>query len=267
MHNPSSFKYKREVKKTSRMTCIMAGKCSDGAVLVSDSKITYIDHPPSYQDKLYSKFYPIVAGGAGSTDLCNEFQKYVVPVTQPNFIMPENFHLSGITTNTIKPVQTSGVINMYGGPYNFSTVSNNLGHLVKGLNRGKSAEYGFDIIAATQIGDKANTEVMLITRSGQSDIYEYGAIGSSGPYSYPFLKPLYVNASKPSMHEFARTGYFIIRLIEKLDLDERVGGDPQIWFIPNIDELYRGKDRPDLMESFEDYSNRAIEDFMKLILG
>jgi hypothetical protein len=31
----------------------MGGKCKDGVVLVSDSKVTYYDdHPPSYQYKL-----------------------------------------------------------------------------------------------------------------------------------------------------------------------------------------------------------------------
>lgn len=47
----------------------MGGKCVDGVVLVSNSKVTYEDHPPSYEPKLHSEFCPIVIGDPGSTDL------------------------------------------------------------------------------------------------------------------------------------------------------------------------------------------------------
>jgi hypothetical protein len=53
----------------------MGGKCVDGVVLVSNSKVTYEtyetyeDHPSSYEPKLHSEFCPIVIGDAGSTDL------------------------------------------------------------------------------------------------------------------------------------------------------------------------------------------------------
>ena len=58
------------------MTCIIGGKCSDGIVLVSDSKITYEDHPPSYGNKLDTHFYQVVTGGAGagSIDLYDTFK-------------------------------------------------------------------------------------------------------------------------------------------------------------------------------------------------
>ena len=58
-------------------------KCVDGAVIVSDSKITYTDHPPSDTAKLHSEFYHIVTGGAGSTDLYDEFRHHALYATQP----------------------------------------------------------------------------------------------------------------------------------------------------------------------------------------
>ena len=154
---------------------------------------------------------------------------------------------------------------MYCGPYNFSTVSHNIEVLVKHLNKGKYAAYGFEILTATQIEDTRTATLTHVTQNGQSDVHDYKAIGTSGTYGYPFLRPLYLNRSYPTMDKFAKIIYFIIRLIEKLDLDERVGGDPQVWFIPHVSELYRDKNRPELMESFEGYSNKAIEAFKKLI--
>jgi hypothetical protein len=40
------------------------------------------------------------------------------------------------------------------------------------------------------------------------------------------------------MEEIARLGHFIIKYIEKFELNSEVGGDPQIWFIPDIGQLY-----------------------------
>lgn len=48
--------------------CVIGGRCNDGVVLVSDSKVTYDDHPPTYTAKLGSEFDLIVMGSAGSTD-------------------------------------------------------------------------------------------------------------------------------------------------------------------------------------------------------
>ena len=70
------------------MSCVIGGKCNDGVVMVSDSKITYDDHPPSHGNKL-SPFYHIVMGGAGSTDLYNEFKINVLYAAQPNVKIPE----------------------------------------------------------------------------------------------------------------------------------------------------------------------------------
>jgi len=47
-------------KRHNKMTCIIGGKCSDGVVLISDSKITYDNHPPDYTAKLHGEFYPLL---------------------------------------------------------------------------------------------------------------------------------------------------------------------------------------------------------------
>lgn len=44
--------------------CVIGGRCNDGVVLVSDSKVTYDDHPPTYTAKLGSEFYHIAMDSA-----------------------------------------------------------------------------------------------------------------------------------------------------------------------------------------------------------
>jgi hypothetical protein len=56
------------------MTCIIGGKYDDGVVLISDSKITYEDHPPDYTEKLGRYFHSIITGGAGPTNLYDTFR-------------------------------------------------------------------------------------------------------------------------------------------------------------------------------------------------
>jgi hypothetical protein len=117
------------------MTCIIGGKCSDGVVLISDSKITYDDHPPDYITKLHMEYHPIITCGAGSTDLYDIFRENI-PVMQSGALIPVNFPL-----NTSPVVQTSGVIHLYAagsaGGYNYSTIQNRLSKLVKKISVSK----------------------------------------------------------------------------------------------------------------------------------
>src|SRR5215211_1075772 len=99
-------------KRHNKMTCIIGGKCSDGVVLISDSKITYDNHPPDYTAKLHGEFYPIITGGAGPTDLYDTFRTNIVPVMQSGSLIPNSFPNQPVQ-NTQPIAQTSGVIHMY----------------------------------------------------------------------------------------------------------------------------------------------------------
>lgn len=58
----------------------------------------------------------------------------------------------------------------------------------------------------------------------------------SEPYGTIFLNRFW-NKEK-SMKEIAQLGHFIIRYIEKFELNSQIGGGPQIWFVPDKGELY-----------------------------
>jgi hypothetical protein len=140
VYSSVQFKYKRRLKKHPQLTCIIGGKCVDGVVLVSDSKVTYEDHPPSYEPKLHSEFYHIVTGGAGSIDLYNGFRTNALFATQSGVILPENFRLEQpLVQESAHPVQTSGIVHMYSSEYNFASAHNNFGILVKAVNNSRVA--------------------------------------------------------------------------------------------------------------------------------
>ena len=64
--------------------------------------------------------------------------------------------------------------------------------------------------------------------------------------------------------ELPNLGYFVIKLIEKFDIDGGIGiGNykPQIWFLPDKNELYELKDE-NIFNEFESKSNEMIEKFL-----
>jgi hypothetical protein len=251
------------------LTCIIGGKCIDGVVLVSDSKVTYEDHPPSYEPKLHSEFYHIVTGGAGSTDLYKGFRTNAISATQSGTIIPENIRLEQPLVNESKqPVQTSGIVHMYSSEYNFASLQNNFRILVKAVNNSNLARDlngSLEILVATQIGDTRTAVLTYITKKAQSDVYDYRGIGSSGMYSNVFLKPFFNKEKNMTMNKFAKVGYFMIKLLTEHEIDQAVGGEPQIWFIPNTGPVYRDKDCPELIGQFEKDSQNMFVQFQKLI--
>ena len=68
-----SLKYDKLPRK-SPMTCIIGGKCNDGVVIMGDTKVTYDNKPPTYKEKIYSDYYPVVTAYAGSEILYKEFK-------------------------------------------------------------------------------------------------------------------------------------------------------------------------------------------------
>jgi 20S proteasome alpha/beta subunit len=268
VYSSVQFKYKSRLKKNPQLTYIIGGKCVDGVVLVSNSKVTYEDHPPSYEPKLHSEFYHIVTGGAGSTDLYKGFRTNALFATQSGAIIPEDIRLEQPLVYAKHPVQTSGIVHMYSNEYNFASLHDNFGILVKAINNSKVARDSngsLEILVATQIGDTKTAALTHITEKVQSDVYDYRGIGSSGMFSNVFLKPFFDKEKDMTMNQFAKVGYFMIKLLTEHEIDQSVGGEPQIWFIPNTGPLYRDKDCPELIGQFEKNSQNMLVQFQKLI--
>lgn len=65
------------------------------------------------------------------------------------------------------------------------------------------------------------------------------------------------------MYRLARLGYFIIRFIEKFDIDpvHGVGGKPQFKCIPNTGQLFSDLDKPQWITEFERDTTIMLENF------
>lgn len=65
------------------------------------------------------------------------------------------------------------------------------------------------------------------------------------------------------MYKLTRLAYFIIRFIEKFNIDpcQGVGGKPQFWCIPNSEELFSDEDRSEWISQFEEDAYEMIENF------
>lgn len=250
------------------MTCIIGGKCKDGIVLVADRKVTYDDHPPSYiHPKLDSSFYPVVTGGAGSTDLYDEFKTQAILAIQPqhkqhSVTVSDQIQFDANKDNQIQTeqtkIQTSGIVRMFAGPtssnYTFNSLQSNFESLVRKISTSKKAldiNGTLEILTATQLSDIQDSRLTYITSKGNSDVPDYRSIGTSAYYSYVFLKPFYDNDLEMTMYQFAQIGYFIIEFLKRFDLDTDVGGQPQFWCIPNSGALFTDDDRPEWKKQYK----------------
>lgn len=68
-------------------------------------------------------------------------------------------------------------------------------------------------------------------------ILNYRVLGSGEPYGTIFLNRFCKKEKDKTMEEIATIGYFIIKYIERFELNDKVGGEPQIWLIPDTGQL------------------------------
>jgi hypothetical protein len=251
------------------MTCVIGGVCSDGVVLISDSKITYDNHPPDSAVKIQSEFTPIVTAGAGPTDLYDIFRNNVVPVMQSGTQIPNSFPNQSIQiTQPHTIVQTFGVIHMYApgssGGYDYGTIQGRLTTLVKKINVSQQARdrYGqLDVLTATQLADIGQAKLTYTTSVGVSDVPRYQSIGVGEQFSYVFLKPFYGNVVNKNMYNVIRLGYFIIKFLDRFKISDGIGGPPQFWGIPNRSSLFSHNDKSERIKKFEQESDMMLQRF------
>jgi hypothetical protein len=249
------------------MTCIIGGKCSEGVVLISDSKITYDDHPPDNTTKLHREFHPIITGGAGSTDLYDIFMGNIVQVMQSGAVIPDSFPSQPIRSAS-PVVQTSGVIHLYApgsaGGYNHGAIQNRFSTLVKRI-QATGRRGNLEVLTATQLEDVREAKLTHITDIGASDVYHYKSIGDGEQFSYVFLKPFYDTASTKSMYNVIRLGYFVIKFLDRFELSTGIGCPPQFWGIPNYGSSFTHDDKKDWVAKFENDTDVMMEKFKQIL--
>jgi hypothetical protein len=266
---PKLIKLKNTANDSLGMTCIIGGKCKDGVVLIADRKI--IDKETervSYAEKISSNYNPIVFASSGSTIQYGNFKRNALHALQPLTNSPHNYQDTKISP------RVSGAVNTYSLNFNsqgilepdnsvklFSYI-NKLQTTVKELRRNNNRD--FDVLFCTQTQDRGAVIHYLHHDGTPEDIYDFKIIGDGEKIALMFVSPLY--HPNISMNDFAIIGYFTIKYIDKFELHNGIGlggQKPQVWFIPNHGNLYRDKDCPQLIESFELKTNKMINNFLE----
>lgn len=202
------------------LTYILGARCTDGVVLIGDTKITTeggTDH--TYGKKILKQLNNIVIGASGIGGLFEEFQSRMLTVVRLTvqqygdnsvYVTTEEGFLS-LVTNVIREMH-----NIYGK--DSYKIENNL-----------------QILCASRINPDA--KLTLFYGSGnQETVKKNNAIGYGRYCASVFHKNmLYENMS---MKETAKVGLFIIQCIQEMGLNESVGYDdkclPQVVYIPDI---------------------------------
>jgi len=188
------------------LTYILGARCKDGVVLIGDRKVTLEGGTDfEYSDKIFMDIPPIIVGSSGVAGLFDKFRRRVA-----RYLMSHREEASDIE-NFIEAIEN---------------ITRELNDRYRTILRGNY----FDVLIGILAQDGAFLQ--YINPIGFAEVVrKYKVIGHGEPYGSIFLKKLW--NPDMTMEQTAELGYFIIRHIEKLELDGSVGGNPQVWFIPD----------------------------------
>jgi 20S proteasome alpha/beta subunit len=192
------------------MTFILGSKCKDGVVLVADRKVSFPETGNlRYRTKLFVG-NPIVVGTAGFIS--------GLDILRDHFIK--------VASNLDKSVNADSL------KQKLENIANNINKEFKEVKN-----QGHDLLIVMKTNDKGATLHRFYPGGSFDPVEDYEAIGSGEPYGSVFLKLLW--GRERTMQEVAELGFFIIKYIEDLKLNDSVVGDqdPQICFIPDHGEI------------------------------
>jgi 20S proteasome alpha/beta subunit len=236
----SFIRYRSSVK-IKDLTLVLGSKCKDGIVLVADSKVLRgadWEHQSKIDGDLLGG---VVVGAAGTTAFFDKFKRHIV-----------------YQTEQLRAQKEDGQ-----APYD------NIEHFLVGCERilrTYKEEYELEenqtpieLLIAINIGDGKPSLHHLNTTEQvtEEEIHKYLPIGHGEPYSAFFLKKLW--NKELTMSQTAVLFCAIIEVIDKNRLDISVGGNPNVWFIPNT-----GQNREILGNDIQQILNQRDE-FLKVL--
>lgn len=248
-----------EISQTgSKMTLILGARCTDGVVLVADTKFT-IDEGSDYihdREKITGGIIGVLSAFSGSRPISECFR-----VELRHFISNN----TGCSTDRII-MQISEIMNNLDKKFGSNWDS-------------------FDVMLGMSGTKFPHKESVLryFYRDGRHEpVKQYKAVGSGSPHATYFLKRYYREGM--TMKEFAQLSDFIIRYIshEEYPLDMSVGLDPkcsypQIIYIPDDPNYCKpfndGNPKVDCSPSqiqldiFKEYSEKKIKEVHSLTFG
>jgi 20S proteasome alpha/beta subunit len=210
------------------MTYILGAKCSDGVVLVGDTKIT-VDEGTNYEfgRKLFKPFTSVVMGASGASGLYASFQNRMIVTVREQ----ENQHINLNDHERLKTLAENVIREM---------------HRVYERDR-NFLIYNLNVLMGIRV--QAEPELVNFTGLGLPEpVNSFKVIGHGEPYGALFVKKMW-NPTM-TMEQTAKLALFIIKLIQDTLIDVSVGYRtdclPQVYYIPKVifpsnwQELYSG---------------------------
>jgi 20S proteasome alpha/beta subunit len=244
------------------LTGIIAANCPDGVVIVPDRKITFPTKAPNFRnDKVISKYYPIVISYAGSIVLSKYFIDRAYELAQTHSYnslvppKPPRIWQRSVTSGAVQ-ITIDHEFDYY---VEYPRYISQLGSIVHDLNQRFSEQAGspFEVTVSTQIAG-SNARLCNITTQGKiHDGIDIKCIASAYGYATKALAQKW--DKNMSTKETAKVGYTILDSIsDGLDSGVGFGGqDPDIWFIPKMGQIYQAN--AEMKAQFRAYAkdNRA----------
>lgn len=252
--NTDRFIRYRQLLKKRDMTIIFGIKCYDGIVIASDTKVLR-GTDWEYQAKIDgSLLTEVVVGASGTTAFFDKFKRHIK-----------------IQTEQIR-AQKEDNSAPYENIEQFITVCER-------ILREYKTEYGIletqnpiELLISINTGDGMPTLHHLNTSEqvAEEEIHRFLVIGHGEPYASMFMKKLW--DIRMNMEQSAILACSIIKIIDDEHLDITVGGNPQIWFIPNKEQPAReikGNEIQKLLNQRDEFLNSFDQKMteLKSLLG
>lgn len=181
------------------MTFIIGMRCKEGIVIASDSMVLR-GTETTEEEKIFSLPNGIVIGASGTTGF---FDKFLLEINQK------------ITEQSIRTFQ-------------------DLLYAVDGCLSKLCQIYGttdLEVLMAVP-GTVGETSLYHAINTGYSEkVKSYFAIGHGATYGAFLIKKLFKKDMK--MVDGAELGILIVEFFNKFKIDNSVGGEPQVWYIPD----------------------------------
>jgi 20S proteasome alpha/beta subunit len=215
------YNFHRLAKKD--MTYILGARCTDGVVLVGDTKITIDEGADFAYQKKIKRIFPqgnVVMGASGMGGLYKDFTNRVFSTIVEMERQKEQY----------SPIVTEEQFEL----------------LVNKVIRGMHEDYGDDrqiilnnlmVICASRINGLTAALTVFTPYGFPEPVAKTRAIGHGEPYGALFLKKMW-REKKTTMEDTAKLGLFILKMIQEMKLDNSVGfADeclPQVFYIPDV---------------------------------
>ncbi len=195
------------------VTCIIGVKCIDGVVIAGDKRVLrgteFSDEP-----KILQPFPNFVLGASGVSGLMDKF------------LYEMDFFLRSPNAKGI---------DWRGFGYALEDIASNLFERYRTrLEVDETVEIGayyFDVLFGCKPFETEAKLYHLYRNGFNQEVKRFDIIGHGQPHALPFIKALYKESR--TMNEMVKVAGFTLKLIDEAKIDLSVGGEPQIWLIPN----------------------------------